>query len=208
MKAEHSKYFEAIEQHPRQLVGQDVPSLDGSGGTERLRDSQDAKDWQDAVKAQLVAAVKDRMSRKADDLAPVMETLHSSIALFQNNPDLIPGTKQFDSELANEFVDFAKGFEVRSDGKLIGYSVPVQPILTKIRNNLVAARAVKGAQPTAAQLAAQQAAAQQQRNPAGQFSTDAPQAGLQNKAGSGAAEAENFDTLFAAIGLPPGSIRI
>ena len=53
LQAEQTKYFDAIKLHPRMLVGQEVPSLNGDG-METLRDSKDAQDWQEAVKELLL----------------------------------------------------------------------------------------------------------------------------------------------------------
>lgn len=178
-RTEHAHYFEALGKHPRLLVGQQVPSLKGSG-METLRDAADARDWQDAVKHLLAEDVSARAETKAGELKDVFTTVHSSIDLFRNNVDLIPGTKQFDKELANEFAALAKEYEARSNGKLIGYSVPVQPMINQLRSRLATSRAAAPAAP-AAPSPAQQRAAEQPRTPAGQW--DAPQAGISSKAG-------------------------
>jgi len=209
VQQEYGQYFEAIQQAPRLLVGTQVPNLRDDGGTVTLRDSADAKDWQEAVKTILVKEVQDRAGRRSEDVAPMMETLHASVGLFQNNVDLVPGTKQFDKELADRFATYAKAYEHRVDGKLVGYQIPVQPLVDQVRTQLVAERAAKAASapaapaPTAAATtAAQQRAAEQQRNRVGQFATDAPQAGIQSKAGGGGETGDDFSALFGTIGLP------
>ena len=58
------KYFEYVQRHPRTLVGEQVPSMTGDG-MEVLRDSADAKDWQDAVKEQLKLALREQLEIKA-----------------------------------------------------------------------------------------------------------------------------------------------
>ena len=117
------KYFDYVQRHPRTLVGEQVPSMTGDG-MEVLRDSADAKDWQDAVKEQLALEVRDRAQRRLEDDRGTLDMIHGSIELFQNNPDLVPGTRQFDAQLAADFVRVAKPYEVRTDGKLQGYSIP------------------------------------------------------------------------------------
>lgn len=188
VQQEYSKYFDALRQHPRMLVGTEVPSLTGPG-TEKLRDSADAKEWQDAVKQILVSEAASRVERQREELSTVYATVHSSIDMFRNNLDLIPGTKQFDKELADAFAKAASDYELRSDGKLVGYSVPVQPIINAIRSQLAASRggaAATAAAAAAAQpSAAQQRAAEQPRTATGQF--DGPQAGLSSKAGQSSA---------------------
>ncbi len=203
IRTEHSKYFEALQKHPRELAGQEVPSLKGEG-METLRDGQDAREWQEAVTAILKREIADRASQKAEDVRPMMETLHNSVSLFQNNPDLVPGSKQFDKELANDFAALAKPYELRVNGKLVGYSMPVQGLVTQLRQQLTTKRGTLAATPAApaAPSAQQQRAAEQPRTPAGQFAGEAPQAGIPSKAGNSGEEQEDFGTLFSAFGLP------
>jgi len=200
VQTEYPKYFDALQQHPRMLVNKEVPSLTGEG-MERLRDSADAAEWQEAVKLHLLQEIKDRTSRKMDDVRPMMETLHSAVKLFQDNSDLVPGAKQFDQELAERFVTMAAPYELRVEGKLSGYTIPVQPLVNQIRSELAAQRGAAAVTPTAQQ----QRAAEQQRTPQGQFAAPAevaPQAGIPSKAGGAADEPEDFSTLFGTIGLP------
>lgn len=205
MQTEYSKYFEALEKHPRLLVGTEVPKLDGSDGVERLRDSADAKEWQEAVKGILLQEVQDRASRRSDENNDMMSLVHSSIDLFKNNTDLIPGTKTFDVELANQFAEFAKDYELRVEGKLYGYSVPVQPIINRLRAKLVDQRAQAAATPAPKAVphpgrpgGAPAGVAPAAPTPA----PEQPQAGIPSKQGNGADPAETFETLFGTIGLP------
>lgn len=192
MRAEYKPYFDALEKHPRLLVGTQVPAV-GKDGMETLRDSDDAKEWQDAVKDVLISEIKDRAVRKAEEGGTDMQVVHASIELFQNNSDLIPGTKQFDTELANRFAALASPYEMRVDGKLYGYSIPPQPLINQLRSQLIAERS---AAPAAAAPAAAAAA------PAAPVKVaDPPQAGIPSKAGGGA-EAEDFSALFGTLGLP------
>lgn len=201
---EYPKYIEALEKHPRLLVGQEVPAIGkGDGAMETLRDSEDAESWQSAVKAELIKEVQDRAGRKSEDSNTNMSAVHASIELFQNNSDLIPGTRQFDKDLANRFATLATPYELRVDGKLYGYTIPPQPLITQLRSQLVAERAAAAAPalPTGAP-----AAGAPGRSPAAPAAVvtpvvDPPQAGISSKAGAGS-EAEDFSTLFGTIGLP------
>ena len=187
MREEHTQYFEALEKHPRMLVGAQVPAI-GKEGMETLRDANDAREWQEAVKSLLVAEVRDKASKAMDESNEFLTTIHASIELFQNNKDLVPGTKDFDIDLANRFATMATPYELRVDGKLQGYSIPVQPLIEQIRNQLVAERKAK---PAAAAPAA----------PASKPEPDPPQAGVPSKAGA-SSDNEDFSTLFGTIGLP------
>ena len=198
VQTEYSKYFEALQKHPRLLVGTEVPKLDGSDGVERLRDSADAKEWQEAVKGILLQEVQDRASRRSDENNDMMSLVHSSIDLFKNNTDLIPGTKTFDVELANQFAEFAKDYELRVDGKLYGYSVPVQPIINRLRAHLVEQRTKAAAPAPVSKKAAPRTQVAAPAAPA----VEQPQAGITSKQGNGADPAETFETLFGTIGLP------
>lgn len=196
VREEHSRYFEALEKHPRLLVGQNVPSIGGEG-EETLRDTADAREWQEAVKSILVDEVRDRASRASEENKDFLETVHASIELFQNNSDLVPGTKDFDVELANRFATLAEPYELRVEGKLQGYSIPVQPIINQLRAEITAQRAAQK-QPT---TPPKQPAQKQTTAPSADKPDSQPQAGIQSKAGA-SGEAEDFSTLFGTIGLP------
>ena len=207
-REEHTRHFEAIEKHPRELVGTQVPNVT-TGEMETLRDSEDAREWQEAVKGLLVQDVQERMRSSVEQARPTMDVLHSSGELFQKNPELLPGTRQFDVELATAFVAMAKPYELRIENRLVGYSIPVQPLLDQLREQTKTQRAaaVAAAAP-AAPSAQQQRAAEQQRNTVGQFAADAPQAGIPNRAGSSASEANDFSTLFGTAGLPNINLNV
>jgi hypothetical protein len=170
-------------------VGTQVPAI-GKEGMETLRNSEDAREWQEAVKSLLVGDIRERATVKMEESADFLQTVHASIDLFKNNPDLIPGTKGFNKPLADQFAGMMEPYEVRVDGKLQGYSIPVQPIIEKLRANLKTA-AVVPAPPAAPPAAA----------PAARPAPEPPQAGIASKASSGA-EKEDFSTLFGTIGLP------
>ena len=190
LEAEYPKYFEALNKHPRLLVGTEVPSLRGEG-TETLRDSGDAKEWQEAVRSILQDDLKRRVAARSDESQGFLRTVHSSIELFQNNADLVPGTKQFDRELADEFIKLAKPYEVRNgDDKLIGFQIPVQPLIDSVRQRLAASRTAPPPAPPA---------------PPAPEETHQPQAGIPAKAGNSGEGAEDFSTLFSTLGL--GGLR-
>lgn len=200
VKTEFSKYFEALTKHPRLLVGTEVPAI-GREGMETLRDSADAKEWQDAIKSVLSDEIRSRAEKALDADAPMMQTLNSSIELFQNNADLVPGTKQFDKELADQLIKVAKPYELRVNGKLHGFTIPIQPLVDQLRSQITAGRATAKAQSAAA---AQQAApgsttgapAKVDAPPA----AEAPQAGIRSRAGA-SSEAEDYSTLWSTLGL-------
>lgn len=184
-----------MEKHPRLLVGTDVPAI-GAEGMERLKDSNDAKEWQEAVRSLLVQEIRDEAQKKLDESRTYLETLHASIDLFKNNPDLIPGTRTFNKPLADKFAELAKPYEVRQDGKLQGYSVPVQPIIEALRSQFAQESATvdnAGSPVPASPPPAGAAAVPPTPEP--------PQAGIPSKAGA-SSEREDFSTLFGTIGLP------
>ena len=202
-REEYGQFFDAVEVPPRSLIGQEVVKIgDPNGGTEILRDSADVKDWQEGMKAQLISEIKDRASRKADDVKGMMDTLHASVGIFQNNVDLVPGTKQFDKELADKFSAMVKPYELRIEGKLTGYTIPVQPFIDTLRAQITAGRTAAPVAPAApaTPTAQQQRVAEQPRTPVGTFA--APQVGLTSKSGASADGAEDYSTLFGTLGLP------
>lgn len=199
VQQEYGKYFEAAGKPARMLVGQEVPSLTGPG-MERLRDSADARDWQEAVKQMLVGEVESRVEKARDAQRDVSTAIHASIELFRNNTDLIPGTAEFDKDLADAFASQVKDYVVKGpNGKIVGYMVPVQPIINALRAQLAATRTAATAAPAAAAGAAEQAAAAtatarqaaaaaQARAADGRF--EAPQAGVRSQAGRSADPSE------------------
>lgn len=202
VKEQHKGYFDALNKHPRMLVGAKVPALKGEGD-ETLVDENDARSWQEAVKQLLVAEVQERAAKAMESQQDFLQTLHASIELFQNNTDLIPGTDTFDVELANRFTTLVKPYELRVDGKLQGYSIPVQPIIDQVRAQISAERQAKPAAPEAASPAAGASPAAPPAAPAAPAApVEQPQAGIQSKPGSSGEPKEDFTTLFGTIGLP------
>jgi hypothetical protein len=191
VRADHPQYFAALEKHPRLLVGQQVPAI-GKEGMETLKDSKDAAEWQEAVRSILVQEVRAKAQEQIDGAKDYLETIHASVDLFKTNKDLIPGAQGFDRELADAFATMAKPYEVRVDGKLHGYSIPVQPIIDSLRGQLQSQRAAAPTAPPPAEAPAGT------RPPA---AVEPPQAGIPSKAGS-SSEKEDFSTLFGTIGLP------
>ena len=209
VKTEYSKYIEIVDQAPRYLVGKTVPKADGSGGDERLNDAQDARDWQDEIKKQLATEVNRRIQIGTDENRGQMELLHNSIELFRGNPDLVPNTKQFDKELADEFATMIEPYAVKTvAGKVAGWSIDVKPLLKVARTTVTSRRAVASVQPPAPSgpTAQQQRAGQQPRNAQQQF-TQTPQAGIPSSAGQSGDEGENLDVLFGSLGIAPGTFR-
>lgn len=193
MRKEYSKYFESIELHPRLLVGREVPKLDGTDGVEKLKDSADAKEWQDAAKGLLQQQLQSRTQKRVAENEGGMRMLHSSVDLFRNNKDLIPGTKGFNQTLAEQFTKAAKPYENRDEaGKMLGYTIPVQPMIDQMR----------------AALKAQQAAAPATSPPpaAPPEPVAEPQAGISSKAGGGGdnGEGDVVESLFGSFGRITG----
>lgn len=197
MQAQYGRYFEQLRKHPRQLVGQQVPSINGREGMETLRDSQDAADWQGAVKQLLSNELRDRVSRRADADRQTMDVLHSSIGLFQNNNDLVPGTRQFNRVLADRFGEIAKPYELRVDGKLQGWSIPVQPLIDQLRKQLAEQAKQQPPAPPAPAAPVQAPAPKD----------DPPQRGLPSRAGA-STEEEDYSVFFGTLGPQYRNIRV
>lgn len=180
------------------LVGQQVPALNGKEGEmETLRDAADAREWQEAVKQLLTEEVRERATKSMEENKGILDTVHASIELFTKNKDLVPGTRQFDRQLADRLAGMLKPYELRVEGKLHGYTIPVQPLVDSLRAALVAERAA--ARPAAGSPAAA-AGARQAGRPASP--AEPPQAGIPSKAGSAGGEGEDFSVLFGTLGLP------
>ena len=110
----------------------------------------------------------------------------------------MPNTAKFDKELADSVVKFAKPYEVRADGKLMGYSIPLQALVEQERQALKDRRASQPAAPasTGAPAAQQQPAQGDAPKP-----SEAPQAGIQSRAGQSGEGADDLDALWGTLGL-------
>ena len=82
VQEEYSKYFTALNLHPRRLVGQEVPSSTGDG-METLRTSEDAREWQDAIKDLLADEIRERAEQISEEDAATIKqgTVTASLIL-------------------------------------------------------------------------------------------------------------------------------
>lgn len=189
VQEEYKAYFDALKKHPRLLVGTQVPDLNSSedGAMETLRDAADAESWQEAVKSLLTEEVQERTQAAMDENKDIISTVHAGIELFTRNKDLVPGTKQFNRTLADRFATVAKPYELRIDGKLHGYTIPVQPLIDQLRTQLAS-------EPRSRPAPAAAAPVPPKKQP------PRPQKGIKSKAGSGS-EQEDYSTLFGTLGF-------
>lgn len=201
-REEYGNYFTALQKHPRLLVGTQVPAL-GRDGMETINSTDQAREWQEATKELLVEEIKDRAARAMEAQGTDLSTIHASIELFQKNVDLVPGTKQFDTELARRFTTLAQPYEKRGeDGKLQGYSIPVQALIDQLRTQLKSERAAASSPASPASAAGVAVPPTPAPAAAPAKPADPPQAAIPSKAGSSGGEKEDFSTLFGTIGLP------
>jgi len=195
------RFLEVLQQRPLLLVGENVPNLkDRTKPDIMLRDSNEAREYQETLSGLLDDEVNDLVAQKTEGVRPMMSVIQESVLMFQNNQDLVPNTKQYDPELAKRFTDIAKAYELRVNGKLYGYQVNVQPLINSLRSQIVTERTKNGAAPAPAASAAP-AGQQQPRNQQGQF--EAPQAGISSKSAmSGEGGDDDFSVFWAAAGMP------
>ena len=195
------RFLEVLKTPSRLLAGEQVPSLKQKGQMETLRDSADAEDYKKTLQYLVDTEIDDLAQAKVNEIKPMMSVVQDSIQMFQSNPDLMPGTKQFDKELADQVAAVGKAYELRVDGKLYGYNVPMQPIINQLRTQLSTARGATGEQSAQAQREAQaRRAAEQERNEAGQF--QGPQGGIQSKSGMTGDSGEDWSTFWNGVGMP------
>jgi hypothetical protein len=192
VQEEYKPYFDALKKHPRLLVGTQVPDLnsDDENAMETLRDAADAESWQEAVKTILTEEVQDRTRKSLDENKDIIDTVHASIEIFTKNKDMVPGTKQFNRALADRFATVAKPYELRIEGKLHGYTIPVQPLIDQLRTQIQTEAKAAPAAPAAAAPAK-----------ASKPKADPPQRGIRSKSGA-SSDQEDFSTLFGTLGLP------
>ena len=183
-QVDYPHYIEKLEMHPLELVGVELPPIDGRDENIILRTPAEVKDWQDAVRTILQREIRTAVQTSREEYDTVLNTLHSSIELFQNNPDLVPNTPTFNKELADRFVELAQPYALTLNGKLAGYSIPVQGLVDQVRQQI-----------------ARNAPAKPVAQPAKKAARSRPQGGIPSKAGASGADEEDFSPMWKALGI-------
>lgn len=194
LRQEYGQHFQLIEAPARMLIGKQVPSLDPEKDTEVLRDLADATDYQNATKQLLSREVNSRVQGKVQEQGSYLNVVGQSIDLLQANPDLLR-----DKELADRVAQLIAPYEYKKDGKLLGWSVDVKPLVGQVRTALAAERAARTTVPSPAPNSAPAASP-----PA---PVEEPQAGIRSSAGQ-VADPDTFDQLWSTLGFNPGTISI
>ena len=183
----HPELLKSLDTHPRLLIGKRVVKADGSGEEETLRDERDALSWQEATKTVIQREVNRRASALADNAKPVLTTVQRSLDVFRMNKDLVPGTKEYNPELARRFMSMTKSFQHEEKGTVLGWRVEVQGLIDQLRTDLATSAPV-------ATPRQEQAAAQPREEATGRF--EGPQAGLLSQQGSGKTSTEDDYSAF------------
>jgi hypothetical protein len=203
-------FIKTLGDDPFLLVGQSLPDIRPNAAKDAkytITDTQAGRDYQAALAKLVEAEIADAASQKENEVRPMLSTVQESFLMFQNNPDLIPNTDTFDYDLAVAVADIGKSYEVKVNGKVIGYDANMQPIINKLRADISKERGANGIV-TSQQTAQQLRAAEQARAANGQF--DAPQAGIPSTSGTSGAgeEVENSDAFWTAVGMPGMGLRL
>ncbi len=177
--------------HPLELVGKSLPAIDGSDETLVFRTAAEVEQWQGAVQTILKRELEAGIAERRQNSNEVLDVVHASIQMFQDNPDLVPGSKSFNKELAAQFVRTAEPYALRMNGKLTGYSIPVQGLINQVR----------------AQVAAKAPAAAPAKAPAKKAAPGSrPQAGIPSKAGASGGSTEDYSPMWNALGITSAPI--
>ena len=180
---DYPHYIERLRMHPLELVGQSLPSIDGSEDDVTFRTAEEVAQWQGAVKAILTREMEASVVAKQAESDEILDVIHGSIQMFQANPDMVPGHSGYNKRLASEFAKLAEPYALRLNGKLTGYSIPVQGLIDRVRAQVNAAPAAKPAAKPAAPPAAK------------------PQAGLSSRAGASGSGGEDYAPMWKALGI-------
>lgn len=183
----YENYIETLDKHPLELVGQEVPALNEEGTPTVYNTTEQVKDYQEALKVVLGRLLRQRVDELREEVGPTADVVHSSITLFQNNPDLIPGTAGFNKDLADQVARLVKPYELKMDGKLTGYNIDIQGIVDQARGQLTAAPA------TPAPAAKKSAPAKKSATP--------PQGGIASRAGKSGEGEEDYTAFWKEAGF-------
>ena len=195
------KFLNALNMYPLELVGQEVPSLNRNAGPNdkmRILDTAMAKEWQETVEKIIQRDIEDNVKQRSEEIRPMMSIIQESVLLFQNNPDITPGSSSFNHELASRFAKMVAPYEVKmNNGRRIGYAVNVQPLLNDLRESM------KANTPAAPK----KDVSQQPRAEDGKFT--GPQPGLLSSAVQQSdGEEEDFSAFWKATGIKRNDLRI
>jgi hypothetical protein len=180
---DYPQYIEMLQMHPLELVGKDLPSIDGSDDPIVLRSAAEVEQWQGAVKTILQRELEDIVQQKQQESNEVLDVVHASIELFKDNPDLYPGSKSYNKEMASQFIKLAEPYALKMNGKLTGWSIPVQGLVDQVRAQ------VKAKQPAGTPPAKKAAPAHK------------PQGGIPSKAGESGAGEVDYSPMWGALGI-------
>lgn len=184
---DYPHYIEALNKHPLELIGQELPAIDGSDNKVTFRTSEEIKDWQEAVKVILQRELEASISQKQAESAEVLDVVHSSIELLRDNPDIVPGSASYNKDLAVRFIKLAEPYALKMGGKLTGFSIPVQGLLDQVRAQVKAEKAAPaGGTPPAKKAAATPAK---------------PQVGIPSVAGTSGEGGEDYSAMWGALGV-------
>lgn len=187
-KQDYPHYIELLNMHPLELIGKELPAIDGSDNKVTLRTAEEIKDWQEAVKVIMQRELEASIEAKRTESAEVLDVVHASIELFRDNPDIVPGSKSYNKALAVQFIKLAQPYALKMNGKLTGFSIPMQGLLDQLRAQVKAeAAAPAGTTPPAKKAAAAPG--------------HKPQAGIPSSAGTSGGDAEDFSAMWGALGI-------
>lgn len=187
IREDYGHYIDRLEMHPMELLGVELPPIDGSDKAVSFNTVQDVRDWQEAVQTVLRRDVQARVDALSEEDQDVRSVIQDSIQLFVNNPDLNPKSSGFNKALADEVARIARPYALKMDGKLTGYSIPIQGIVDQVR-----ASQANRATPAAASPALDKKPAK----PA-----ERPQAGVQSRAGTSQEGSNEADIFWGLYGI-------
>lgn len=181
----YGHYIDSLKMHPMELIGKALPPLTADGDDVVFSTAAEVREWQEAVQTVIRRELEQRISHLAEEDAEVINVVYSSIELFKNNHDLIPNSKGFNRQLADNVARLLKPYELRMDGKLTGYSIDPQGIIDQARGQL--------SQQPAAPAPAKKAPAKK--------AAPRPQAGVRSKAGASGGQEEDYTPMWNALGI-------
>lgn len=181
----YGHYIENLQRHPMELIGQPLPPLSAEGDDVVFSTAAEVREWQEAVQTVIKRELDQRISTFAEEDSRTIEVVYNSIELFQNNHDLIPNSKGFNKQLADNVAQLLKPYELRMDGKLTGYSIDPQGIIDQARG----------------QLSRQPAAPAPVKKAPAKKAAPRPQAGVRSKAGASGGQEEDYTPMWNALGI-------
>lgn len=137
MNEEYANFIRHIQAAPRDLIGKELPINGDPANMSKIRDEESAVAWQREHQQLLEQTFQELREDYMREHSTERVAVNNALELFSANPDLIPGTTDFNKDLAEGVMKYASKFIVKDEnGRAIGFTVSVNNLISYARQEL------------------------------------------------------------------------